>query len=112
MDATGLRAVLGEHLKRDAALHRQGRLKEIGEGFDQLDTAECHAIRVADRTVSTACNFWEAWIDERNHGFPGFRRGIEKSGIAKEAWPALAESLAETIRQGALVTDTILVSHF
>ena len=107
-DAASARAILIEKLRRDAALHRQGRFKEIGEGFDDLDNSQqCYDIRVAEPAIGTAWNFWEAWIDERNHSFPDFHRGI-----TRDAWPVLAERLVQALAQGEAVADPVIVSHF
>ena len=52
----------------------------MGQDFDLLDA---EAPRT-DRDVVIALAFWDAWLDEQNHNFPGFYDGISSAD-----WPAL-----------------------
>jgi hypothetical protein len=54
-------------LTRDAIAHESGRFKDVGAGFDDLD-AEMPRNRGSDfNKLLTALNFWNGWVDARNH---------------------------------------------
>ena len=52
----------------------------MGQDFDLLDAE----VPRTDRDVVIALAFWDAWLDEQNHNFPGFYHGISDAD-----WPAL-----------------------
>jgi hypothetical protein len=58
--------------------------KFVNTLLDEKTTGIFQDARVR-QAFAIAWNFWDSWIDERNHLFPGFYEGI-----AKEQWPALA----------------------
>ncbi len=64
-----------ERLRRAALLHEQGHMTKIGEGFAEYDAK----FPRNDRQLMIAWDFWDAWIDERNHNFPGFYKGIKRA---------------------------------
>ena len=90
-------------LLRDAALHETGQLSAIGADFDELDTLT----RSAQEDVIVAWNFWEAWIDDRNHNFVGFYHGLEQ-----EHWPRYARYIADCLAHDAPITDPLIVRYF
>jgi hypothetical protein len=90
-------------LLRDAALHETGQLGAIGADFDELDTLT----RSAQEDVMIAWGFWEAWIDDRNHNFVGFYRGLEQ-----ETWPRYARYIADRLAHDAPITDPLIVQYF
>jgi hypothetical protein len=96
-------------LRKDADLHEKGLFSQLGNDFDQLDVKTTGIFQDASvrQVFSIAWNFWDSWIDERNHLFPGFYEGI-----AKEQWPALARRAAEDLEKGDEVVDPLLLKHF
>ena len=54
-----------------------------------------------------AFDFWDSWIDEKNHGFPKFYELIEKND-----WPALALSVVEDLEKGRDATHPVIVETF
>ena len=84
MDVENAKALVIEKLRRDAALHRQGRYKEIGEGFDDLDDNQpLYEARGAQPMIGMAWNFWEAWIDEAKSWVSKFLPGHQQGHLAK-----------------------------
>lgn len=89
-------------LQRDAELHLVAP-SEIGKDFDAIDA---EAPRT-DQTIVIALAFWDAWIDERNHDFPGFYRGISPAD-----WPLLAIAIASALESGSAVDEPRILEHF
>lgn len=103
------RQVLIQALRKDADLHEKGLFKQLGNDFVRLDVEtegvfENVNVRL---TFAIAWNFWDSWIDERNHLFPGFYEGIPK-----EHWPGLARRVAQHLEVGDEVIDPLLLKHF
>jgi hypothetical protein len=103
VDHEAARAALLTALRRDADLHDQRRFEEIGSDFDRLDPA----IPRASKDLMAALDFWDAWIDERNHRFPGFYPGIESS-----SWPVLARRIADDLVAGRAIGEPMVLKYF
>jgi hypothetical protein len=103
------RQALIKALRKDSDLHEKGLFSQLGSDFDQLDVAATGIFEdaKAQQAFAIAWNFWDSWIDERNHLFPGFYEGI-----AKEHWPVLARRVAENLENGHEVVDPLLLKHF
>ena len=83
---------------------------ELGSGFYQFEE-ECpsydeHSI-LSGHSLMIAWDFWDSWIDECNHGFPGFYEGI-----SKEAWPELAKLIVEKLMEDGEIDDPLILKHF
>ena len=110
MTSSERRKILAAALRRDAALQEEGKVEALGAEFDALDQTveddetEKGAPRVVHRI---AWSFYDAWLDERNHGFPGHR-----SGIARADWPALARALADDLEVPRVPKDGRLIRAF
>lgn len=102
LDYLGARQLLARCLEQDALLHSQAS-HEIGRDFDRLDAE----IPRDDPTIALAIAFWDAWIDERNHQFPGYY-----DGIGMNDWPILARELAAALLTNTPVNDQRLLRHF
>ena len=102
MDRIRARTLLGRCLRRDADLHTSAP-SQMGQDFDLLDA---EAPRT-DRDVVIALAFWDAWLDEQNHNFPGFYDGISSAD-----WPALGRSTAAALEAGASIGEPKILEHF
>jgi len=89
-------------LQRDAELHLVAP-SEIGKDFDAIDA---EAPRT-DQTIVIALAFWDAWIDERNHAFPGLYPGISAAD-----WPLLALVITSALRSGSVIHEPRILEHF
>lgn len=102
MDILDFKLELATHLLRDARL-QDSAPEQIGRGFDEFD-ARCPR---SDHTLNTALSFWDSWIDERNHGFPGWY-----AGICREDWPKLGGVIASALRAGEELEEPRVLRHF
>ena len=90
-------------LKRDSAFHQEGQFDKMGEPYDDFD--EKFPRPFVDLMI--AWTFWDAWIDERNHGFPGFYQGI-----TRDSWPKLAGHIINQLEKKQPITDPLVLAHF
>ena len=89
MDRFAARSMLAKSLLKDADRHRRHCFADIGTDYETSETRLRNNPDGFDPLVGVALNFWFCWVDERNHGFPGFHHKIRE-----ELWPLLAEQLA------------------
>lgn len=103
------RLALIKALRRDARLHQQALFDQMGKDFDKLDVETTGKFEntTVQQTFPIAWNFWDSWLDERNHLFPGFYEGI-----AKNDWPDHGIRLAEQLESGHEVENASLLKHF
>lgn len=92
-----------ECLRRDIKAHKEGKFEEIGKDFDTYDAE----FPRTDRQLMIAWDFWDSWIDERNHEFPCFYKGI-----AQRTWPHLANHIVEKLSKGEEISDPLILKHF
>ncbi len=82
-----------EHLERDIAAHETGRYDEIGvseEGSPEWNLIEDET---QSHRLGLAANFWNMWMDSRNHGwwhYPGMNEGD---------WPVVARQIVCGLRE-------------
>jgi len=103
MDLEKAKKFIIECLNRDIKLHEEGKLEQIGNGYDEYD----NEFPRTNRQLMIAWDFWDAWIDERNHGFPCFYKGI-----TKQTWPDLAKHIVEKLSEGEEISDQLILSNF
>ena len=92
-----------ERLRRDALLHEQRQFQKLGEGFGDNDG---RFPRAHDQLM-IAWDFWDCWIDERNHKFPGFTEGVNQGD-----WPRLARHIADQLANDQAITDPFILERF
>lgn len=87
-----LRERFASDLGKAAQAQDAGNLPGIETGYEELD-------RILPRDEGTeydklhiALNFWDGWIDARNHDWQYY------AGIAEQDWPQLARILAADLR--------------
>jgi hypothetical protein len=102
MRYASIRQLLSECLERDAELHVRAP-NELGRSFDTVDPS----VPRDDPDLALAIAFWDSWIDERNHGFPGHYRGI-----SIDDWPILARSIAASLVSGRTIDDSRVRKNF
>jgi hypothetical protein len=103
MDHERAKDIIIERLRRGVVFHQQGQFSNIGEGYDELDVSfprdSCD--------LGIAWNFWDSWIDESSHGFPGFYKGV-----SRENWPNLALYIIDKLSKGEKITEPLILSNF
>ena len=103
IDYDRARSLIIKRLKRDQGFHQQGLYEKMGEIDDDFDREFPRG--AADLMI--AWTFWDAWMAERNQGFPD-----SYSGITKDSWPQLAEQLIGQLEMKAAITDPNILAHF
>ena len=71
--------------------------------FDIIDAA----VPRRDPALAVAVAFWDAWTDERKHGFPG-----NFEGIARADWPALARIVGTALLTGRPIDEPRVQKNF
>jgi hypothetical protein len=105
LDGDASRNALINALAADLERYSIGNIKEFGSEFDRLDDEIPRTI--ADANFWIAFNFWEAWIDQMNHGFRQLFYDIPR-----EDWPTFCEHILEALRSGKEITDWTVLDRF
>ncbi len=103
VDQERARALILKRLKRDKIFHERLEFDKMGEVHDDFD----REFPKGHTDLMIAWTFWDAWINERNQGFPGFY-----AGISKEAWPRLSAHVIEKIENKTPISDQLILTHF
>ena len=103
IDHQRARDLILRRIKRDKIFHEQGQWEKMGESCDDFDAEFPRGYP----DLMIAWTFWDAWIEERNHGFPNLYEGI-----TKESWPQLAAHIIEQLEKKEKITQIILLKHF
>ena len=103
VDYQRARTLILKRLKRDKSFHEQGLLEKMGEAFDDFDLE----FPPGSPDLMIAWSFWDAWIEERNQGFPN-----NYEGIAKDSWPHLAAQIIERLEKNEKISDAVILKHF
>lgn len=99
------RDTLIKELLADAAAHDAGRYDEIGRRFDRLEHDFPRGRAPELGRLHIAITFWDGWVHARNNGWP-------RGPIAREAWPALARSVAADLTADREISDPAVLSSF
>ena len=76
---------------------------KMGEMIDDFDAE----FPRGSADLMMAWTFWDAWIEERNQGFPNLYEGI-----SKEDWGPLATQIIEQLEKKENITHPIILKHF
>lgn len=84
------------HLEQDIEAHERGDYERIGEAFDALPPLDyCDEDSEQERRrVSLAVEFWDSWIDARNHFWQHY------PGVERDDWPVIARQICQGLREG------------
>ncbi len=85
---TMLREQLAEALLRAAEHHETGRFDAIEEGYKALESELRQHGDAHFQKLHCALNFWDGWIFAHGTGW------VEHQQFPRDAWPALARSVA------------------
>jgi hypothetical protein len=99
-----VRKKLIESLTEMIAFHNEGEFELPNRKFDEIDSSRG---QFSDPTLSIAWNFWDAWLDEANHGFRGYY-----GKIGQEDWPILAEELIQSLSKLLPITNPTILQEF
>jgi hypothetical protein len=93
-------------LTRDALLHEMRKFKELGEGYDNLDTAIPRDGGPQFAKLLLALEFWSSWLDSCEHDWFFYEP------IKEPDWPILARRIADDLANDRDITDTLLLEKF
>ena len=89
------------HIKADIKRHEDGAFSDLGKEFDSVKFDNFNDV---DRL---AWSFWDSWIDECRHGFPGFYKGI-----AKADWPKIGREVVLNLESNSPIKNDLVTKHF
>lgn len=93
-------------LDRAAQAQEAGNLPEIETDYEELDEVLPRGEGPEYDKLHIALNFWDGWIDARNHDWQYYE------GIAEQDWPHLARILAADLRADREPHDERIRQHF
>lgn len=104
--ATEAADILADALLADAEAHEGGRYGEIGEHYDDVYAELLPLDGFSERPVRIALDFWDGWIDARNHDW------LYYDGIEEHDWPRHARFVSACLRSDQIPDDPTLKKHF
>lgn len=93
-------------LTRDAVAHEAQRFKDVGIGFDELDAGLPRGLGSEFDKLFIALNFWDGWIDARNHDWQYYK------GIREADWPQLARQIVAALSEDREISESVVLAHF
>lgn len=99
------RLLIAEGLRRDAEAQRAGRFDDVGLTCDDVEAAIASA-EPATPAVALAFEFWNGWIDSRNHDWQFY------PGIERDDWPRCADEIAAALTSGDEISNPTLLRLF
>lgn len=73
----------------------------------EFDDLQAKVYRNTFETERLAMEFWEAWADEAQHGFPGLYQPLHETD-----WPALALNIATSLETNQAVSESRILALF
>ncbi len=104
--ATEAAEILAKALVADAELHEANRYHEIGERYDDVYGELLPLDGASEAPVRVALEFWDGWIDARNHDW------LYYEGIGEHDWPRYARVVSDCLRSNRVPDDPTLRKHF
>jgi hypothetical protein len=105
LDEQETRNALIADIAADLWRYNSGNLKDFGSGIDRLDGQVSRPLH--DPNFWVAFSFWEAWIDQINHGF-----GQLFYGIPEAEWPRLGAVVLEALQSKKEIAGEPLLEQF
>ncbi len=103
---TEAKQFLVESLTRDAIAHESGRYQDVGHNFDEFDASLPRGSGPDFNKLLLALNFWDGWIDARNHNWQYYE------GINESDWPLLASRVIESLAKDQEISEPVVLKHF
>lgn len=101
-----LRERFASHLERAAEAQQADNVAGLENGYDALDAILPRGEGAEYDKLHIALNFWDGWIDARNHDWQYYE------GIGEHDWPQLARILAADLRADREPRDKPILQHF
>jgi hypothetical protein len=103
---TEAKQFLIDSLTQDAIAHDAGRYRDVGQSLDEFDANLPRDERPEFNKLFVALNFWDGWIDARNHDWQYY------SGISQPDWPVLARHIVQAMVDDREITEPLVLQHF
>ena len=100
------RRFLIDNLTSEADAQDGGSPQEVGRGFDVLGDNLPGESGPEFGKLFVAINFWDGWVDARNHGWQYYE------GIRETDWPVLARRIAKALAADREITEPIVIKYF
>jgi hypothetical protein len=106
--ASAAAEILCGALVADAQAHQAGRYDDIGERYDDVYVELLRIDGLSERPVRIALDFWDGWIDARNHDW------LYYDGIEEHDWPRHARVVSDSdcLRFGRVPDVPSFQAHF
>jgi hypothetical protein len=101
-----LRVAMAAALRSEAEAQEAGRPEAVGARYDGFDAALPRDGGPEFRKLLMALEFWDEWLDERNHGWPNFY------GVGETDWPVFARRIAADLEADRELSDPFLQAHY
>lgn len=98
--------MLIEGLLHDAAAHEASYYDKIGMQFEAFEHLLVEATDYNNNQIGLAYDFWDGWIDARNHDWRFYEP------ITEADWPKLARHVAQALADDRPITDRIVLDRF
>ena len=95
-----------KELRRDVEAHEASRHEQVGAGFDEFDRKLPRGQGPEFDKLSIAFNFWDGWIDARNHNW------LYYDGINESDWPVLARPIIASLEADEEISEPMVLDHF
>jgi hypothetical protein len=106
MDRRTAEQALIDGLLHDVAAHEAGRYDLIGTHFETVEAMFAEATGRSDKDVNMAYDFWDCWIDARNHDWRYYEP------IQNADWPSLARHIIQALTDKRSITDPLVLEQF
>jgi len=93
-------------LEAASRAQESGDLAAIEADYAQLDALLPRDTDPAFDKLQTALEFWDGWIDARNHDW------LYYEGIREEDWPRLARGIVDDLRRDREISDECVLQRF
>jgi hypothetical protein len=93
-------------LLQAASAHEAGRLQGVATSYDALDANLPREAGPEFDRLLIALNYWEGWIDARNHNWQYYE------GMREADWPQLARSIVADLEADREITNGLVLTHF
>ncbi len=97
---------LAKALEAAASAHDAGDLQAIEGNYDEMDGNLPRNSEARYTKLHIALNFWDGWIDGRNHGWHYYE------GIGRKDWSDLARQVAKALREDQEITEERVLRYF
>jgi hypothetical protein len=95
------RTVIAKGLQKALVAQEEGRLLDIGDGWDNAASLEFD-----DSRLSIALNLWEGWADSAEHDWLYYK------DMEAQDWPRHARIVIEALERDCPITDSEILQRW